>query len=82
MARMTRSLFALSWFSIIWPRTLGTICHDTPNLSVSQPHCWIVPPAESLFHSVSISFCVRQLAMKETAGENVNCGPPLSARNS
>jgi hypothetical protein len=28
---------------------LGTICHDTPNLSFSQPHCWALgsPPAPS-----------------------------------
>jgi hypothetical protein len=28
---------------------LGTICHDTPNLSLSQPHCWALgsPPAPS-----------------------------------
>ena len=24
--------------------TNGTICHDTPNLSVSQPHCMGTPP--------------------------------------
>src|SRR5580765_1857718 len=27
----------------------GTICHETPNLSLSQPHCCSLPPAESLF---------------------------------
>src|SRR5262249_42901977 len=36
---------SLSWSSR--NRAVGTICHETPNLSVSQPHCTFAPPAES-----------------------------------
>jgi hypothetical protein len=35
--------------------TLGTICHDRPNLSVSQPH-WISLPAGAEFFPVVIDF--------------------------
>src|SRR5712692_1579359 len=60
----------------------GTICHDTPNLSFSHPHCCSSPPAESFSQRPSTSACVSQFTTKEMAGEKVNCGPPLRAKNS
>lgn len=34
----------------------GTICHETPNRSFSQPHCEGIPPsAVSASHSLSVS---------------------------
>jgi hypothetical protein len=33
--------------AIISPSTVGTICHDRPNRSLSQPHCSAEPPASS-----------------------------------
>src|SRR5207247_3958493 len=53
--------------------TVGTICHDSPNLSLSQPHCTSCPPAESFSQNVSTSFCVLQFTTNETASVNLNC---------
>src|SRR2546430_7067094 len=61
---------------------VGTICHDRPNLSLSQPHICCSPPAESFSHSSSTSFWVLQFTTNDTACENLNCGPPFKAMNS
>src|SRR2546425_4272534 len=66
----------------ILPKTVGTICHDKPYLSLSQPHCTSFPPAESFSQYRSISSCVSQLTTNEMASVNLKCGPPLSATNS
>src|SRR5262245_16105039 len=68
-------------FSMVM-RTLGMICHDTPYLSVSQPHCCVCPPSASFDHKESTSCCVSQFTKNEIAGVNLYCGPPLSATNS
>src|SRR3989442_14621110 len=44
---MTRFAFSRSLSCSISPKTVGTICHDTPNRSLSHPHCTSWPPAES-----------------------------------
>src|SRR5229473_1754010 len=82
MACMTRCDFAESLLLISSPNTVGTICHDTPNLSLSQPHCTSLPPAESFFQYLSTSACVLQFTTNETASLSLKCGPPLSAMNS
>ena len=66
----------------ILPRATGTICHDTPNRSVSQPHGPFSPPAESFSQSRSISPWVRHSTMKDIPIENENAGPPSNAVNS
>src|SRR5262245_3193366 len=48
MACMTRCDFAASLSLNNSLKTVGTICHDRPYLSWSQPHCTSLPPAESL----------------------------------
>ncbi len=49
---------------------------------MSQPHCWIWPPAESLSQYSSTSAWVSQFTTNEMAGVNVNSGPPFRAMNS
>lgn len=72
---MTLLAFSRSGSLNISPRAVGMICHETPYLSLSQPHWCFSPPSESLSHSSSTSFCVSQFT-NEMAGEKVNCGPP------
>src|SRR4029077_6821719 len=48
IAFMTLSAFSGRSSCIICARAAGTICQKTPNLSVSQPHCCVPPPSESL----------------------------------
>src|SRR5580692_7702455 len=64
------------------PRAEGTICQEMPNLSLSQPHFPLSPPAESFSQSSSTSAWVLQSTKNEIAGENVKIGPPFKARNS
>src|SRR3972149_9809250 len=66
----------------ISPKTVGTTCHDTPYLSLSQPHCSLSPPSESLSHNLSTSSCVSQFTTNDMAGEKLNIGPPFNATNS
>ena len=54
-ARMTRPMPAASPLCNIFPMTPGTICQETPNLSVSQPHWPGLPPSQSRSHSRSTS---------------------------
>src|SRR3984957_12609838 len=49
----------------------GTICQETPNLSVSQPHWTCSPPFASFSHSASISAWSSQLTMSDSAGVNL-----------
>ena len=79
---MTRFVFTGSLSCINSPRTVGTICQDRPNLSVSQPHWDFAPPSDSFSHNSSTSSWVLQFTTKEIAGENVNVGPPFRAMNS
>src|SRR5207245_11650177 len=79
---MTFSDFFESLSCNISPKTVGTICHDTPYLSLSQPHCSFSPPSESLSQNQSTSSCVLQLTTSDMAGEKVKTGPPLIATNS
>ena len=51
-------------------------------MSRSQPHSSVAPPAESLAHISSSSFCVSQFTISEIAWLNLNFGPAFSARNS
>ena len=59
----------------------GTTCHDKPNRSLSQPHCWAFgsPPSESFAQKESISSWVSHRTWNETASLNWNTGPPLRA---
>jgi hypothetical protein len=82
MAFMTRVAFAPSSSLSIRPCAFGTICHDRPNLSFSQPHRLGAPPsAVSFAHSASISCWVSHPTKNEMASVNLNCGPALSAMN-
>src|SRR5262245_32878119 len=81
IASPTRLVFAPSLSANSLPSTVGTTCQETPYLSFSQPHCTFCPPVESLSHSSSISCCVSQFTTKDIDSLNLNCGPPLSARN-
>src|SRR5258708_22267056 len=79
---MPRLDFWASLSCISLPKMVGTICHDTPYLSCSQPHCCVAPPSESFAQNVSTSSWVSQFTTNDTAGEKLNFGPPFSARNS
>src|SRR4030095_8029328 len=79
---MTLFDFSASLSCNILPRAEGMICHDTPYLSLSQPHLCLSPPSESFSHKSSTSACVSQLTKNEIAGEKVNIGPPFNAMNS
>ena len=65
---------------IILVRAAGKICHDRPNLSLSQPHWPTTPPPSSggPVRSISSWSCTTE---SETASVNVKGGPPLSAMN-
>src|SRR6266545_363823 len=78
MAFMTLFDFSASLSCKSCPRIEGTICQDTPNLSVSQPHGPFCPPSESLSHSSSISAWVSQFTKSDMPCANRNDGPPLS----
>src|ERR1035437_5174321 len=57
----------------------GTICHDRPYLSLSQPHRPGSPPLVSLSHRWSISSWPTAETNSEMASVNVNSVPPLRA---
>src|SRR5919197_2207477 len=78
---MTFSDFSASLSCIISPKTRGTICHETPNLSFNQPHCSCSPPSESFSHKSSTSCCVSQLTKNDIADENLKIGLPFNAIN-
>jgi hypothetical protein len=46
MAFITRRDFSASASPSIAPRLAGTTCHETPYLSVTQPHPCVEPPAD------------------------------------
>jgi RNA polymerase sigma factor (sigma-70 family) len=87
--RLTRSMtfktrfdFPASLSPSIRPSVLGTICHDNPNLSFSQPHRLGAPPsAMSFVHNSSISSCVSHPTKNEMASVNVYSGPAFNAMN-
>src|SRR6266571_2314418 len=80
-ACMTRCDFVASLLLISSTKTVGTICHERPNLSLSQPHCTSLPPAESFLQYRSSSVCVLQFTTNEIASLNSKCGPPFNAMN-
>lgn len=58
------------------------ICHETPNLSLSQPQGCFSPPSESLSQSSSTSSWVSQSTKSEMPWAKLKEGPPFSAMNS
>src|SRR5712692_4126956 len=82
MASMTLFDFSGSLSCIISPKTVGTICHDKPYLSLSQPHLDFSPPSESFSQNSSTSSCVSQFTNNEMASVNLKCGPPFNDMNS
>ena len=78
MTFMTLSALARSLSCNILTRAVGTICHDTPYLSFSQPHCcaYSSPPADSSSQYQSTSACVSQGTWKEIASLTLKTGPP------
>ncbi len=79
IARMTRWMPAASPLCMMRGTTLGTICHETPNLSVSQPHWPGFPPSPSRSQYRSTSAWSAQSTMSEIAGVKANCGPPFES---
>ena len=61
---------------------MGTICHDTPNRSFSQPHGPSSPPSDSALQYRSTSAWSSQSTWNEIASLNENSGPPFRAKNS
>src|SRR5215831_5914143 len=49
IASMTRFAFPASRSANISPRKTGLTCHETPNLSLSQPHLPVDPPSAESF---------------------------------
>src|SRR5881396_1718248 len=82
MACMTRCDFAASLSLNNSPKTVGTICQESPYLSLSQPHCASLPPADNFCQKLSTSACVLQFTTNDMASVNLKCGPPLRATNS
>src|SRR5919202_2671564 len=78
---MTLSDLSASLSCIISAKILGTICHETLNLSFNQPHCSCSPPSDSFCQKISISCWVSQPTKNDIAGENLKIGPPFNARN-
>src|SRR5512132_3131642 len=63
--------FAGSLSFIMRSRASGTICQETPNLSLSQPHCTGLPPsAVSASQSRSTSAWSLQVTDREIASLN------------
>ncbi len=84
---MTLSDFSGSGSLIICPRVAGTICQDIPYLSLSQPHCPISPPSESLSHNRSGRrdalkkfSCPEKSAQDETRGTSSRIGNAFHQR--
>lgn len=55
---------------IISSKIFGTICHEIPNLSFSQPPCSFSPPSDSLSQKCSTSSCISQLTRNDIVGKN------------
>ena len=81
IACMTRCAFSRSGSPSSSGRRVGTICHDSPNRSLSQPQGPSSPPSESADQKRSTSSWESQLTWNETASVNVYCGPPFRATN-
>src|SRR5438270_5855276 len=79
IACMTLFDFSASLSCNILPSTEGIICHERPYLSLSQPHLFFLPPAESFSQNSSTSCWVSHVTKNDMAGVKLNCGPPLSA---
>ena len=58
IAAITRCDFSGSGSASSSGRTVGTICHERPNRSLSQPHGPSSPPSESALQNASTSACV------------------------
>ena len=74
IARITRCERSGSGSMSSSPSTVGTICHDTPNRSSSQPHSPCVPPSDRDSHRPSTSSWVSQFTTNEIAGVNAELG--------
>src|SRR5258705_12782435 len=81
MASMTILAFPGFLSLTISAKSRGTICHDSPYLSLSQPHWFGSPPADNVSHFSSISCWVSQFTTNDTASVNLNVGPPFNATN-
>src|SRR3989441_368562 len=79
IAAMTRFDFSGSLSCSISTKTVGTTCHETPNLSLSQPHWTSSPPAESFSQKWSTSSWVWQFTTSDIASVNLKSGPPFNA---
>src|SRR6516165_9288045 len=65
-----RCFLSVSLAFNISPTNEGTICHEMPYLSLSQPHSRVSPPSANFSQNSSISSCVSHLTNKDIAGEN------------
>src|ERR671937_2741082 len=81
IACMTRCDFSRSGSPSSSGSTLGTICHDMPNLSLSHPQGPCSPPSESVLQNMSTSSWFLQSTWNEIASLNVNSDPPFKATN-
>ena len=81
IAAITRCDFSRSGSAISSDSRVGTICHDTPNRSLSQPQGPSSPPSLSLLQYESTSSWSLQLTSSEIASLKVKPGPPFSAVN-
>ena len=66
----SRCVFSVSLAFNISPTNEGTICHEMPYLSLSQPHSKVSPPSDNFSQNASIYSCVSQFTSKDIAGEN------------
>src|SRR5467141_4335614 len=78
---MTLFAFSGSLSCSSFPKTEGMTCHDSPNVSFSQPHLPFSPPSESFSHISSTSSCDSQFTKNDTTGVKVNCGPSYWSMN-
>ncbi len=61
-------------------RARGVICHDSPHLSLHQPHALSWPPFATIaFHKRSVSAWSSVATWNENASLCLNAGPPVQA---
>jgi hypothetical protein len=79
MASNARLAAARSGLAIAVVRTRGVICHDSPHLSLHQPHALSWPPFPTIaFHKRSVSAWSSVAIWNEKASLCLNAGPAFS----
>src|SRR5947209_1399112 len=81
MTSITRPAFLRSGSARSPYSIVGTICHERPYRSFTQPHCSASGTAERAFQYRSTSAWLSHGTVKETASLNLKYGPPFRPLN-